>query len=903
MAPSCATEQYNVVLQPLASLIIPVSGFSNDNSLKDSAAWSKDGAQETAPLERIMDQHALIITVHDVAHAAWKLESVRKWLKTLQKEHGEKSVGQDVMIKQEPGVPAVQPRPQSASSATSQPLPMQTLIRRLPTLLQSLNDLAAIRKLVAEIELPGDDDNSRADGGRARKQQQQELTDELPSLIQFATKSTDASLKMVTATSAPTIIKSEPGLHQAKTGPTDKTPLLTTGITTARRNDDKQLSPPTNTLAAAVIKQEPCDNSHCKGPTATAATSKSPTDKINNKSKKPVLSPPQKSTLPSTKGAGSVPEKISAVEKKRKQQEMDFAEKKRRDGIAWQAQPSHPEDQPLLVNKNKKQKKKATPPLVVETLTKGVLDKERKNKLEIVPPMSAGTTRSRYTDLFNNVPNTTTATTAPYTYHSMGAGNTVPLVRNITRLVPRIRPPLERPRYIINTLLDNGNPVPAPIPRRWKRILIRWHGVDLTTFSGEFLVRPIKEAPQAPPPNTGFSSWFDSMHDVDQVGVPPLDEDIDCNARVTSTYFDELNPTIEPYGVLPEYTMRIPAMLLSTGEVDVGGNPSISTWVPSGNGHTGVVNNGLTAHHPTHQTQQKQKPLPSKNAHDDEKSRRHSVSADYYSKSNDNYYEDYSDEYEDDSRGRSTYSRSRSRSYTRFHSRSLSPERNFQQGSELLPPKVWNDFFKNEPNRPRASHCQLERPSECIWQLTSSSRVVRSSVKWQEKSFDPVWRYEMRLQAILARMKNRTATMECIFDEYPLPSFYNQDFNTFFNFMSSRSHLFESTTVPRGHDTRNALITLREGASCLLEWKRRMLDYIKVEGRTAGFRVPLAEALLACPFPRDAHGDEIKDAQSNTHNYIVSKLGDAFYVILPKMWTNASVSYPYVSISPSLLNA
>ncbi|KAL4521764.1 hypothetical protein Ndes2526A_g01947 [Nannochloris sp. 'desiccata'] len=839
MAPSCTTEQYNVVLQPSESLIIPVSGFSNDNSVKDSAAWSRDGAQETAPLERIMDQHALILTVYDVAHAAWNLES--------------------------------------------------TLVRGLPTLLKSLNDLAAIRKLAAEIELAGDDDNARADGEQARQRQGQVLPDELQSLIRFATKPpTEATPKTATTATAPTIIKIEPGLHQAKTGPTAKVSPSITGTTTTR-NNDKQLAKP-NILAPVAIKQEPIDNSKHRGPIgaarALAAASKPLADKNTSKTKKSVPLQPQKSTFPSTKGAGSLTQKSADVEKKRKQQEMDFAEKKRGDAIAWHAQPSHPKDQPLLVNTNKRQKKETTPPTVVKTMG-ATIDKESKNKVEIgVPPITAGITPSRYKDLFNNVPNTA----ATYINPSMGAGNALPPVRNITRLVPRHRPPLERPRYIINTALNTGEHVPAPIPRQWEHILTRWHGVDLTTFSGEILVRPISEAPQAPPPDTGFSSWFDSMHDVEPIVVPPLDEDIDRNARVTSIYFDELNPTIKTYGVFPECTVKIPAMVPVNGEADVVGNAPTSNLGCLDNGHIRVVQNGVTTHHP----EQKQKPHPSKNAEEDGRGRCHSLSIDYHSRSDED--DDHSDEYGDDSRSRSTYSRSRSRSYTRSRSRSLSIGRNFQQGTELLPPNVWNDFFKNEPNRPRPSHCQLERPSECIWQLESSSRVTRSSVQWQEKCFDPVWRYEMRLQAFLIKMKNRSATAECIFDRHPLPEPYNQDFDTFSKFVSSRSHLFHTATVPRGYDTKNALIRLRDGASCLLEWKRRMLDYIKVEGRQTGFRVPLAEALLACPFPRDALEEEVKDAQSNIHSYIVSKLGDAVYVIQPKMWTNATISYPTIEL-------
>jgi len=929
VAPSCANEQYNLVLQPSKSLILPVSRLSNDNSLKDDDAWVSDGAQEAVPLERMMDQHALVITVHDVAHAVWKLESVRRWLKNLPEEDEKKSAGQKVVIKQEPGVSAAQPS--TSTATTTQPLPMQTLINGLPTLLASLNDPAAIRRLVAEIELPGDDENARAGGGRARQrqQQQQEVPDELPSLIRFATKPTDASPGMMTTT-APTMIESEPGLHQANTGPIGKAPPSTTGLTTTRINEKQHAASINNpNLAGVVIKQEPLDDFdfNRRGPTAAAAISNSPADRNHSAPKNPVPSPPRNSIPPSTKGiSGSSTKKTAtaaaaaaaAAKTKRKQQEMDIAERNRRDGIAWQRQPSHPEDQPLLINENKRQKKKNTPPLPAKTLTKdAAIDDESKNKLQTVPPITAGITPSRYKDLFNKVPNTTATTAAaPYNNHCTGVGNTLPPVRNITRLVQRQRPQLERPRYIINTTLNDGAQVPAPISRRWEHILTRWHGVDVTSFSGEFLVRPLKEISQAPPPNTGFSSWFDSMHDeVDPVVAPPPDEDIDCNARVTSSYFDELNPTIKTYGVFPECTVKIPATLSFNGETDVGGNPAPSNLKSSENGHIKVATNGVNAHHPKQQKQQekqKQLPLPSKNAQEVEKGRGRPVSTDYHSKSDNSDYEDddYSDEYEDDSRSRSTYSNSRSRSRSctrsRSRSRSLSLERDVQQGSEVLPPKVWIDHFKKEPNRPRASHCRLERPSECIWQLESSSRVFRSSPQWQENCFDPVWRYEMRLFTFLLRKKNHTTTMECLFDEHPLPQMetnYYHDFKTFFRFMSSRSHLFEITREDDTNDDYSSLIRLRSRASSLLEWKRRMLDYIKTEGRHLGFRVPLAEALLASPFPRDALEEEVRDAKRNIHGYIISLLGDAVYVIQPKMWTNASVSYPYVTIASSRLHA
>jgi hypothetical protein len=903
IAPSCATEQYNIVLQPSESLILPVNGLSNDSPVKDNAAWARVGGQEACRLERIMDQHALVLTIHDVAYAAWKLSAVRSWIKALQKDYERQ---EHVVIKQEPGM-AAQPLSKHQSVGGSQTFSMQNIVTALPGLLAELNDSVAISNLAAEIERAGDDIAAGVSivggsnkGEHAQQRKHQDQPDDLLSVISFSNKPSkaptpptqlEATLPSTKTTTADaTIIKTEEPEHQAKTGPIGpangtKTTTVPPSITktTTKESAKQQANPPLP--VAVTIKKEPLHVNQ-SGPPATATdASKFLDDKVTSKP----LPLPQKATLPSKNAASSINNNskntkntastsLTAIEKKRKQ-DIDSAEKKRRAAISWQAQPSHPEDQPLL-NNGKRKKKKTTPP-AAETLVRIYLG-------------------------------------------TLGAGTNKPL--SFTHLQ---RPSSERPRYITNANNeiqppDATNPTTvAPIPRRWETTMTDSSGDNIKNFSGDFVMRPIPEISQAPPPGAGFSSWFDSMHEVEPTAPPPLDEDIDPSARITCTYFDEVNPVIANYGLLPEVTVKILAVLPDPLDEDVREEDPPPNSRPLQNvqgtrrnlvqpSSLIIITTGKHTKQQQHQnppsiiektlSQKQQRLSDNKNAMQAHWGRRRSQSNDYPSDDGDddddyNYGEDYDDDYDDyESHSRRTYSQSRSRS-------PLPPQRNRQTGTRLCPPKNWTDYYKNDPNRPQVSRLQLERPYECIWQLKNSSRILRSSVEWQEKSFDPVWRYEMRLQTYLINTKARTATAELVYKEHPLPREFNQDFNTFINFISSRSHLFEiiSESATGDHGVvpnRNALIRLRDRASPLLDWKRRMLDYVKLEGRKTGFRVPLAEVLLACPFPRDAPEEEIEDARSNIHSYIVSKLGDALYVIQPNMWTempdDTLATYPYV---------
>ncbi len=703
MAPSCATEQYNVVLQPSESLIIPVNGLSNDNPVKDETSWTKIGDPESGRLERIMEQHALVLTVNDVAHAAWKLQAVKSWLKAVQTDFDEHTLknsgggsGQHrIAIKQEPGTAAAtgaQSRP--PSSSTSVPLPIQTLLAELPRLLESLNDPAALRTLATEIELAGDDDAGNGRGTSGDEQGQQRHEQELLSVIQF------------TANPPPPAAVVEQAAVKAI---------------------------PLGTVAAPKIKTEPAQEA-ATGPTDNAVA-KPLGDKNHSKPKQDVPPQQQKSTLPAKNAidAEKTAAAIAAAERKRKQ-EIDSAERKRSiDAISLQAQLAHPEDKTLLTNEQKKQKKNSAP-----------------STGELAPLAKIGAKPSSHT------------TNKPLPTPDQRVDTSKTLARTGTRIIHRQRPPLERPRYL-NNLNDKGVLVEI-IPKKWETVLIRWDGDNIHDCFGEYLVRPIPEPLQAPPPGVGFSSFFDSMHgEVELTTVPPRDEDVDPRARVTCTYFGELNPIITTYGEFPECTVRIPVALPGEETPAVASLENMqvrivaSTVQPSPPIAATTTENTKSLPHPKQQQKQQQKQptqqpkqkqptqqqkqVPKNKEARDERGRRRSLSTDYLSVDEDEY-DDYSRS-RSPSRGRSRglgrYTRSRSRSYSRSRSRSLPPQRNSLVSSKLRKsPRVYIDPFVDEPNRPHPSYLEKESPSGCVWQLTSSSGIARASERWQEQFFDPV---------------------------------------------------------------------------------------------------------------------------------------------------------------------
>ena len=72
-----------------------------------------------------------------------------------------------------------------------------------------------------------------------------------------------------------------------------------------------------------------------------------------------------------------------------------------------------------------------------------------------------------------------------------------------------------------------------------------------------------------------------------------------------------------------------------------------------------------------------------------------------------------------------------------------------------------------------------------------------------------------------------------------------------------------------------------------MEWKRRLLEYIAIVGRDCAYRVPLVDALLASPFPKDAPAEEVAQAMEKPAEYLRAKLGDAVAVYHEKRWSSS----------------
>ena len=197
------------------------------------------------------------------------------------------------------------------------------------------------------------------------------------------------------------------------------------------------------------------------------------------------------------------------------------------------------------------------------------------------------------------------------------------------------------------------------------------------------------------------------------------------------------------------------------------------------------------------------------------------------------------------------------------------------------------DKFKHDKNRP-ASSAQGLSPEEAVWRLDGSSAVKRSNVSYQDEFFDPVWRYEIRVLYYLMKRRDNEEEIFNLIRAEPLPSEFAADVHTFFHFFKSRPHMFEVIRHP--NDVNKAIVRLVKDRACpFLEWKRRLLEYIVVAGRGRAYRISLAEALFACPFPRDMPDEEIELAKKNALGYIVARIPDEVFLTGPTMWNSAAV--------------
>lgn len=192
--------------------------------------------------------------------------------------------------------------------------------------------------------------------------------------------------------------------------------------------------------------------------------------------------------------------------------------------------------------------------------------------------------------------------------------------------------------------------------------------------------------------------------------------------------------------------------------------------------------------------------------------------------------------------------------------------------------------FKNDRNRPTEPLDRLS-PAQAIWRLEGSSAVTRSNVSYQDEFFDPTWRYETRVVVYLMKRRTNEDSLGNLMRQRPLPPEYynNNDINTLLAFFTARQYMFE--IIRDGRDHSKATIRLIKGvAGPFLEWKRRLMEYVAAAGRERAYRVPLAEALLASPFPRDTPNEELELARRNPWSYIIARIPDEVLLTAFNVW-------------------
>ena len=133
------------------------------------------------------------------------------------------------------------------------------------------------------------------------------------------------------------------------------------------------------------------------------------------------------------------------------------------------------------------------------------------------------------------------------------------------------------------------------------------------------------------------------------------------------------------------------------------------------------------------------------------------------------------------------------------------------------------------------------------------------------------------------RMRGTGENVAELHQEFPLPfTFQGNSDQKFSNFITRRDYLFQNydTKKPVTSSLANAdKVTARGRAPAMLEWKRRVLSYLKKQHGP----VLLANLFIECPFSSDTPDDELQLCRNDPIYYLEARFHGQLTVEVTKV--------------------
>eukprot|EP00890_Picochlorum_soloecismus_P002499 jgi/Picsp_1/324/NSC_00323-R1_---NA--- len=187
-----------------------------------------------------------------------------------------------------------------------------------------------------------------------------------------------------------------------------------------------------------------------------------------------------------------------------------------------------------------------------------------------------------------------------------------------------------------------------------------------------------------------------------------------------------------------------------------------------------------------------------------------------------------------------------------------------KKSPEVLERDAIEAFKRNRPGK-----ISLFPTSKDIWALPNRIKINHLSKSFTS-FFDIVWKYELNMVNHL-RMKGTGQKVAELHKDFPLPfTFQGNSDQKFTNFLTRREYLFQKydTKEPVTSSLANAdKVMARRRAPAMLEWKRRVLSYLKKQHGP----VLLTHLFIECPFSSDTPDDELQFCRKDPQYYLEAR--------------------------------
>jgi len=199
-----------------------------------------------------------------------------------------------------------------------------------------------------------------------------------------------------------------------------------------------------------------------------------------------------------------------------------------------------------------------------------------------------------------------------------------------------------------------------------------------------------------------------------------------------------------------------------------------------------------------------------------------------------------------------------------------------RKSPEVLERDAIEEFKMKRPGK-----ISLFPTSKDIWALPNRIKINHLSNSFTS-FFDIVWKYELNMVNHL-RMKGTGEKVAELHKEFPLPfTFQGNSDQKFTNFLIRRDYLFQNleTKEPVTSSLAPAeKVMVRRRAPAMLEWKRRVLSYLKKQHGP----VLLTHLFIECPFSSDTPDDELQLCRKDPQYYLEARFHGQLNVEITKL--------------------